>query len=213
VRAVALSAAAAAATAAIMLGACGAGAGHRNPGQRESGRRDTGQQIPAALAREARPIGRGARFHPPAGGPVLGACRRGLGRRDAVHVELFAANRVMLVASGIGTRPPRRLEEGRIAAAGCYGALVTLEPTGVVLIRRGSRLTVADLFRSWGQPLGRQRMASFSAHEVTAFVEGGRWAGPVGRIALRRHAEIVLEVGSHVPPHARYLFPPADQSR
>lgn len=195
----------AAAAATIVLSGCGAGAGAGNPG-----RRDAGQRIPAALVREARPIGRGARFHPPAGGPVLGACRRGLGQRDAVHVELFAANRVVLVATGIGTRPPRRLDEGRIAAARCYGALVTLEPTGVVLIRRGSRLTVADLFRSWGQSLGRQRMASFSGHEVAAFVDGRRRDGPVGRIALRRHAEIVLEVGPHVPPHAAYLFPPGD---
>jgi hypothetical protein len=207
VRAVARSAcaAAAAATIAIVLGGCGARAGQRNPGAR-----DSDQPIPAALAREARPIGRGARFHPPASGPVLGACRRGLGPRYAVHVELFAANRVMLVPSGIGTRPPRRLDEGRIAAAGCYGSLVTLEPTGVVQIRRGSRLTVADLFRSWGQPLAEHRMASFSAHEITAFVDGRRRKGPVTRIALRRHAEIVLEAGPYVPPHAAYLFPPGD---
>jgi hypothetical protein len=205
VRAVALSgrAAAAGATAAIVLGGCGAGAGGRHGGQR-----DNRQSIPAALVREARPIGLGARFHPPASGPVLGVCRRGLGPRYAAHIELFAANRVLLVASGIGTRPPRRLTEGRIAAAGCYGALVTLEPTGVVLIRRGSRVTVSDLFRSWGQPLGRERMASFSGHEVTAFVDGRRHDGPVGSIALRRHAEVVLEVGPHVPPHTRYLFPP-----
>jgi len=25
---------------------------------------------------------------------------------------------------------------------------------------------------------------------------------------LRRHAEIVLEIGPYVPPHARYTFPP-----
>jgi hypothetical protein len=114
------------------------------------------------------------------------------------------------VASGIGTRPPRRLDEGRIAAARCYGALVTLEPTGVVLIRRGSRLTVADLFRSWGEPLGRRRMGAFSASELRAFVDGRRRSGPAGSIALRRHAEIVLEVGPYVPPHTAYLFPPGD---
>lgn len=191
--------------AAIGLGACGAGAGSPH-----SGERVTDQRIPAALTREARPIGRGHRFRPPAGGPVLGACRRRLGARDAAHVELFAANRVMLLPGGIGTRPPRRLEGGRIAAAGCYGALVTLEPTGVVLFRRGSGLTVADLFRSWGQPLGEQRMASFSGHPVTAFVDGRRREGPVGRVVLRRHGEIVLEVGPHVPPHSVYLFPPGD---
>jgi hypothetical protein len=167
-------------------------------------------QIPAALARGARPIGRGPRFQPPARGPVLGACHRRLGPRDAVHVELFAADRVVLVAAGIGTRAPRRRTEGRIAAARCYGTLVTLDPTGVVLVTRGARLTIADLFRSWGQHLGAHRMASFRATAIAAFVNGRRRPGPAGRIGLRRHAEIVLEVGLHVPPHRAYRFPPGD---
>jgi hypothetical protein len=167
-------------------------------------------QIPAALAREARPIGRGPRFEPPARGRVLGACRRRLGPRDAAHVELFAADRVLLVAAGIGTRAPRRRTQGRIVAARCYGALATLDPTGVVLVRRGSRLTIAEMFRSWGQPLSAHRMASFRATAITAFVDGRRRPGPVGRIRLRRHAEIVLEVGPYVPPHRAYSFPPGD---
>jgi hypothetical protein len=141
---------------------------------------------------------------------VLGACRRRLGPRDAAHVELFAADRVLLVAAGIGTRAPRRRSEGRIAAARCYGTLVTLDPTGVVLVRRGSHLTIADLFRSWGQPLGAHRLAAFRATTTTAFVDGRRRPGPVGRIRLRRHAEIVIEIGPHVPPHAAYRFPPGD---
>jgi hypothetical protein len=185
---------------AVALGGCGGANRQREPAQR----------IPAALAREARPIGRGPRFHPPARGRVLGACRRRLGPRDAAHVELFAADRVLLVAAGIGTHAPRRRTEGRIVAARCYGTLVTLDPTGVVLVRHGSRLTVADLFRSWGQPLGAHRMASFRAAAITAFVDGRRRPGPVGRIRLRRHAEIVIEVGPHVPPHSAYRFPPSD---
>jgi hypothetical protein len=168
----------------------------------------TDERIPAALAAQARPIGRGARFHPPARGPVLGACRRTLQPRDAVHVEVFAADRVVLIASGIGTRPPRRRQEGRITAAGCYGALVTLEPTGVVLVRPGAHLTVADLFRSWGRRLSPRGLASFTGPVVTAYVDGRRQPGPAGRVALRRHAEIVLEVGPHVPPHSTYRFPP-----
>lgn len=139
---------------------------------------------------------------------MLGACRRRLGPRDAAHVELFAADRVVLVAAGIGIRPPRRRSAGRITSAHCYGALVTLDPTGVVLVRRGSPLTIADLFASWGQPLGARRMVSFRAAGVTAFVDGRRRRGPVGRIHLRRHAEIVLEVGPRVPPHRAYRFPP-----
>ena len=95
--------------------------------------------IPRALLAEARPIGHGSRFHPPAAGPVIGRCARGLGPRYGVHVEVFAGNRVVLIPAGIGTRPPRALSAGRISAAGCYGDLVTVEPTGVVLVRPGAR--------------------------------------------------------------------------
>ncbi len=85
---------------------------------------------------------------------------------------------------------------------------MTLEPTGVVLVRRGARLTVADLFRSWGQRLSSHRWRASRDRAVTAYVDGRRRRGPAGRIALRRHAEIVLEVGPHVPPHSTYRFPP-----
>ena len=126
-------------------------------------------------------------------------------------MELFAADRVVLVAAGIGTRPPRRLSEGRISSASCYGELVTLDPTGLVLVRAGSRPVLADLFRAWGQPLSSTRLASFSASaggSVSVFVDGRRWGGLPESVPLRRHAEIVLEVGPHVPPHHAYTFPP-----
>jgi hypothetical protein len=167
--------------------------------------------IPAALAREARPIGHGAAFHPGAHGSVPGACRRDLGRRLGVHVELFAADRVVLVAAGIGVRPPIRRAEGRIAGARCFGELVTLEPTGVVLLRPGARLTLADLFRAWNQPLSTHRLASFRAgpgRRVRIFVDGRPRPGGPGAVRLRPHSEIVLEVGPYVPPHASYRFPP-----
>src|SRR6202035_2720209 len=93
--------------------------------------------IPAALLRQARPIGSGVRFRPLVRGLVTGGCRRRLGRRSGVHVEVFAANRVVIVAAGIGTRAPRVFAAGRISRAACYGDLVTLEPTGVVLVRSG----------------------------------------------------------------------------
>ncbi len=144
-------------------------------------------------------------------GPIVGRCRPGLGFRDGVHIEVFAANLVVLVAAGIGTRPPLRLSAGRITQAACYGDLVTLEPTGVVLVRRGIRLRLSDVFRSWGQPLSSRRLVSFRAkagERVLAFVDGRRWGRAPGRIPLRRHAEIVLEVGPPVPPHSRYTFPP-----
>ena len=188
------------ALAALVLGGCGASA--TSP-PRE-------QTIPAALIAQARPIGRGAAFHPPARGSVgagSGPCRAPLGRRDGVHVELFAANRVVLVAAGIGVRGPVTRSGGRITGARCYGDLVTLEPTGVVLTRPGARLTLAALFRGWGRPLSARRLLSFSGR-VTVFVDGQRRTGPPGSVALTRHAEIVLEVGPHVPPHPAYHFPP-----
>jgi hypothetical protein len=42
---------------------------------------------------------------------------------------------------------------------------------------------------------------------VHAFVDGLPWTGDPRTIPLRRHAQIVLEVGGHVPPHVRYGFP------
>jgi hypothetical protein len=170
-----------------------------------------GAAVPADLLAQARPIGHGARFHPPATGPVVGRCKPTLGARMGAHVELFAANRVVLIAAGIGIRPPVSYSAGRIAKARCYGDLVTLEPTGVVLVRRGARLTLEDLFRSWGQPLSTHRLASFSAGQgqsVRVFVDGRPRSGRPGAVPLSAHSEIVLEVGPHVPPHSSYTFPP-----
>ncbi len=128
-----------------------------------------------------------------------------------MHVEVFAANRVLLLPAGIGARRPWTELDGRITGARCYGALVTLDPTGLLLVRPGSLPTLADLFRAWGEPLSRSRLTSFTAakgSQVAVFVNGRLWRGAPSEIPLTRHAEIVLEVGPHVPPHSSYAFPP-----
>jgi hypothetical protein len=186
--------------AACSVAGCGTGAPPPRP-----------QSLPRALVQEARPVGRGVRFQPPARGPVIGRCSRERGPRTGVHVELFAANRVVIVPAGIGTLPPRTLLSGRITAAACYGELTTLEPTGLVLVRPGRRLLLSDLFRAWGQPLSSVRLATFPAPagtHVVVFVDGRRWRGSPRSVPLSRHAVIVLEVGPHVPPHVSYRFPP-----
>lgn len=196
--------------AAIVLSGCGSSGRVARTPQTGTAAIPTGG-IPPTLLREARPIGSGPRFHPPATGPVIGPCRRTLGARNGAHVELFAAGRVVLVAAGIGARPPYTHSGGRISSAGCYGSLVTLEPTGVVLVRPQRRLRLSDLFRSWGQPLSPTQLASFPAPagtRVAVFVDGLRWSGSPGSVPLSVHAEIVLEVGPHVPPHRAYTFPP-----
>jgi hypothetical protein len=166
--------------------------------------------IPKALLAEARPIGAGPRFHPAPTGATVGRCARRLGSRSAVHVEVFAANRVVIVPAGIGVRPPLTLAAGRITGARCYGALVTLEPTGVVLVRAHEPIPLSSLFRSWGQPLSPFRLGSFVASphtHVAVFVDGRRWRGAPGSVPLESRSEIVLEVGPHVPPHRSFAFP------
>ncbi len=191
------------AVAAVALGGCGPGSGsgavtaHRGDG------------VPASLVASARPIGAGPRFRPAArSGAMPGPCASTLGRRYGVHLELFAADRVVLVAPGIGARRPWRSVGGRITRARCYGALTTLDPTGVVLVRPGARLTVGDVFAAWGRPLRTSRMLSFRTHgRVRAYVDGRRWTQTApSAIPLWRHAEIVLEVGPYVPPHRSFTF-------
>lgn len=170
-----------------------------------------GSAIPSSLLSQARPVGTGPRFDLPVTGQPAGPCRAALGPRVGAHVEVFAANRVLLLPAGIGTRPPRATLDGRVTAARCYGALVTTDPTGVVLVRPGAALTLGTLFRSWGVPLLRTRLASFTAAagtQVTVYVGGKRWPAGPAAVPLTRHAEIVVEVGPPVPPHSSYVFPP-----
>jgi hypothetical protein len=123
-------------------------------------------------------------------------------------LELFAADRVVLVPAGIGVGRPWRTVGGRVRRARCYGPAVTLDPTGVVLVRRGVRMSVGALFAQWGQPLQRRRLAGFRVRrgELRAYVDGRRARGDARRIVLARHAEIVLELGPFVAPHRSYLF-------
>jgi hypothetical protein len=193
--------------AAVALAGCGSGSGAR------SGAVSIGQagRIPASLVAAARPIGAGPRFRPPARSTsVPGHCSPTLGQRYGVHLELFAADRVVLLAPGIGVRQPQRRDGGRITQARCYGSLATIDPTGVVLVRPGSRPTVGDVFSAWGRPLRARRLLSFrSGGHVRAYVDGRRWRRTTpAAIPLRRHAEIVLEVGPYVPPHRSFTFRP-----
>ena len=152
------------------------------------------------------PIGVGPRFHPPAAtvvvrrGEPIGRfrCRSG-GRRYGVHVEVFARGRVVIVPAGIGV------------SRGCSYAACTHEPTGVVEVRRGSQVTLGDFFRIWGQPLSTTRLVGFrttGSAPVRAYVAGRRWRASLRSIPLRRHAEIVLELGPFIPPHRAFLFRP-----
>jgi hypothetical protein len=162
------------------------------------------------------PIGAGPRYHPPAAparvlrGEPVGPLRCGAaGQRFGVHLELFARGRVVIVPAGIGVAAPRRRVGAFVRPAGCTYAARTLEPTGVVEVRRGKRLRLGDVFAVWGQPLSATRLAGFSTTRsapVRAYLGGRRWLGRLGAIPLRRHAEIVLELGRYLPPHRSFFF-------
>jgi len=129
--------------------------------------------------------------------------------RFRVHLELFARKLVLLVPAGIGVAPPHAREGAYVTGGRCLYPLRTREPTGVIEVAASRPVSLGDVFRVWGQPLGPRRIAGFrSASPVLAFVNGRRVHGDPRAIPLRRHDEIVLEIGGYVPPHPRYRFQP-----
>jgi hypothetical protein len=150
----------------------------------------------AAAAPIPTPIGFGARYQLAPGPATAGrfTCSRVNTARELAHVELFANKRVLLLPKGIG------------AVQSCTYPVRTSAPTGVVEYVPSARPTLGDLFDVWGQPLTARGFAGFHG-EVSAWVGGKRWHGDARSIPLRRHAEIVVEVGGYIPPHTFFLFP------
>ena len=141
------------------------------------------------------PIGTGPRYQPAAlrrDGRPVGELRCASGRTVAVHLELFAHRRVVIVPRGIGV------------ARGCTYPVATTAPTGVLHVR--GRRTLGDLFRIWGRRLGPRRLLSVPGR-VSVYVGGLPFRGDPRDVPLRRHAQIVVETGGHVAPHPAYLFP------
>jgi hypothetical protein len=162
------------------------------------------------------PIGVSPEYRLPASSPAVRAaapiaalaCSRTSPLRFRFHLELFARRLVLLVPAGIGIAPPLRREGADVLGGRCSYPLRTREPTGVVEAAASRPLRLGDVFRVWGQPLSPRRLAGFrSAQRVLSFVNGRRYLGDPRTIPLRRHDEIVLEIGGYVPPHVSYLFP------
>jgi hypothetical protein len=164
------------------------------------------------------PIGVGAVYHPAAASPSVKAaapvgrlrCSAARRKRFGVHLELYANRRVMIVPAGIGVAPPLVRDGATVESGRCSYPVRTRQPTGVLEVASGSRLTLGDLFAVWGRPLSRTRLAGYRARRgerIHAWVGGCPWTGSPRRIPLRRHAQIVLEGGGYVPPHASFLFP------
>ena len=171
---------------------------------------------PSSVVPIPTPIGTGARYRLPAGGPAtrqgapIGRLACGPSRSDhhVAHVEVFARGRVLLIPPGVGIVAPIR--SGAVVTGGrCWYPIWTDDPTGVVHMVRRSRPTLATLFSVWGQPLDSHRLCGFRGRQVVAYVDGRLWRGGVRRVPLRAHGEIVVEIGRRIAPHTSYLFPGA----
>ena len=139
--------------------------------------------------------------------PVHGLrCSRSSTPRFLAHVEIFVRGRVVLMPAGIGVAPPQVRRGAFVVGGRCDYPVRTREPTGLLEIARGMRLTLGDLFAVWGQPLSGRRVLSF-AGAVAAFDGRRRLAGDPRRTDLRPHSVITLELGRRVRPHFPYLFP------
>jgi hypothetical protein len=168
----------------------------------------------AGLVPVVTPIGRGARFDLPTGtradhGVPIGRlrCAAPGGTWSAVHLEVFARGRVVVIPPGVGVARPRRQVGAAVTGGRCSYPVRTTDPTGVVRFRPGHGLRLGDVFSVWGQPLTRERLCGFRSRAgVRVYVGGRRWGGPPAAVRLRRHAEIVVEIGGFVPPHRTYLF-------
>lgn len=171
----------------------------------------------AAAALLPTPIGRGPAFHPGARNPVVVAakpvrsmsCAADEVPRMGAHLELFARGRVVIVPAGIGISPPLVRRGPYVLEGRCSYPLRTREPTGVIEVARGERHTLGELFAVWGKTLSATRLLAFrtdATHPVRAYVDGRPHRGSPAAIVLRRHAEIVLELGAYVPPHATFRF-------
>jgi hypothetical protein len=88
----------------------------------------------------------------------------------------------------------------------CRYHVWTSEPTGLIRLERGD-LVLGDLFAVWGQPLSSSRVARWHG-PIRIAVNGRRWRRHPRAVALRRHDEIVVQIGRpYFEPHARYYFP------
>jgi hypothetical protein len=157
------------------------------------------------------PIGVGRAYHPGPGAVTGSAihgmrCIPGSLQRFGVHVEFFADRQVVLLPGGIGVAPPRAWAGGDLTGGRCSYPLRTTDPTGLIQVARGRRATLGDLFAIWGRQLGTRRLLGFHG-QVRVYLGGRRVFGDPQAVPLKRHAEIVLEVGGYVPPHRAYLFP------
>jgi hypothetical protein len=122
------------------------------------------------------------------------------------HLAIFYNGKQIQVPQYIGFAPSM--------AGSCLYWIHTHDASGVIHIEapdlsppQGGPYTLGMLFDIWGQPLQRDDVAGLKG-DVTAYVNGRKYAGDLTAIPLRAHQQIVLEIGTPLVPPPNYTFPP-----
>jgi hypothetical protein len=124
------------------------------------------------------------------------------------HVAIFDNGKQIAIPQFIGFAPSP-------GAGGCLYWIHTHDSSGIIHIEapqlnppQGGPYTLGMLFDIWGQPLQADDVAGITG-TVTAYVNGMKWNDDPRTIPLGAHQQIVLEIGSPMPP-PNYAFPPND---
>ncbi len=123
------------------------------------------------------------------------------------HLAIFNNGKQVQVPALIGFTPN--------PAGPCLYWIHTHDQSGIIHLeapdiapKQGGPFTLGMLFDIWGQPLQQDEVATFKG-SVTAYVNGQQYTGDLRNIPLGSHQQIVLEIGTPVPP-PNYKFPPND---
>ena len=127
------------------------------------------------------------------------------------HLAIFDNGRQLQVPRFIGFA-----QNPAIPGGGCLywihthwaDGIIHLESPQVTPPLGGARYTLGMLFDIWGEPLTAGNVAGIQG-PVTAYVNGMKYDGDLRAIPLMSHQQIVLEIGTTVPP-PNYSFPPND---
>jgi hypothetical protein len=127
------------------------------------------------------------------------------------HLDLYLAGRHVAVPAGIGI--------GQDAGGLFFSPLHTHDRSGILHVESATvrPYTLGEFFRVWGVRLSATCIGNDCAgngRAVRAFVGGVRVPGDPAKIPLRRHAEIVLTIGTAAqlprPIPSSYGFPAGD---
>lgn len=103
---------------------------------------------------------------------------------------------------------PRSIPASVGITKNCLYYLHTHAADGIVHVEApgGRKFVLGQFFAVWGQPLADGRVGPATGN-VTAFVNGHRWSGPLEDIPLASHESIQLDIGSPVVPPRRVHLP------